>query len=84
MKLAEAIEQGLRRNKKYDCAVQTLINSIDEDDARALQTALGQLSDRSANFSVSWLHRTLIEQGYKIGASTLSRHINGGCACESQ
>lgn len=84
MGLAEAIHQGLRHNTKYKCAVQGLIEELDPEDGEALRLALEKLSDGSATFSMAWLHRLLLEQGHKIGASTMSRHINGACACESK
>lgn len=44
-----------------------------------------QRSGRSiaAKKTIMWLADVLAKSGYPVGRSSLSRHINGQCSCES-
>lgn len=83
MGLAELIKQGPPR-KKNKCVVGNLIDSLNEEDAKALVNALDQLQNGSAPFSAAWLQRVLVSEGHKVGPNSVTRHINEGCSCATK
>jgi hypothetical protein len=66
------------------CVVGSIIESLDKEDADALIDAIEQLSNGSAPFSTSWLHRILISEGHRLGNATLLRHVTKGCVCATK
>lgn len=56
------------------CTVCSLIDSLPEDEAKALSDALADPA-----FSNAGLSRVLKEEGYQVGGSTLGRHRRQEC-----
>ena len=83
MGLADLIKQG-PPPKKNRCAVGTIIDSLDPDDADALNDAIEKLASGTAHFSAAWLHRVLLSEGHKIAENTFSKHVNQRCTCATQ
>lgn len=83
MGIADLINQG-PKSRSNCCAVQALINGLDETDSTAVTSAIEKIRAQEPGFSSSWLHKILVSEGHKIGASTLMRHVSKGCSCESK
>lgn len=69
------------------CAVTRLLQSLEGDDKEALESAIKKIREDTASgrakvYSSSWLSGVLRKNGYSISASTINRHMKGGCGCE--
>lgn len=63
--------------KTKQCPVSRLMDTLPQNDAEALETALnGRLSIRE-------IHTALQQEGFRIARESLSHHRNGYCLCRS-
>lgn len=83
MGLAELIKQGPPR-KQNRCVLGTIIDSLESDDAKALNDAIEKLGSGTAHFSAAWLHRIIVSDGHKVSENSLSKHVNKRCSCATQ
>lgn len=79
MGLADIINQGPPR--KSGCQLGVFIEGLDKKDVEAIENAIEKIRTREVGYSIGWLHRVLLSEGKRIGASTIQRHVNGECAC---
>lgn len=90
MKLAEQLAAGPQPNQT-SCQMRTIYDQLDDTDREALRSSLIEIRNIPAhNRSVSqgtknivWLTDILKNLGFTIGRTSISRHINGRCSCES-
>jgi len=92
MKLAEQLNAGPQRAQTA-CQVRAVYAQLDEEDQKVLRDNMIEIRDvdpyqrsgRSiaAKKTIMWLADVLAKSGYPVGRSSLSRHINGQCSCES-
>lgn len=83
-----ALADELRKERFFPsaCAMRTILDSLDGDEKAALLEAIekcrsDERHSRTKVYSFEWLAKTLSDNGYPIGRTTVSRHINGGCGC---
>ena len=63
------------------CAVGALLGALPEVDADALRLALSvQKGDRS-RLSSPVISKILAEEGYDVGAQSITKHRSGACRC---
>lgn len=90
MKLADQLNAG-PQPKRTACVVRAIYEQLDDDDSKALKTALERIrqtdvSSRSAGteqFNLKWVFVTLHKAGFRFGYTSLRRHFDGMCSCES-
>jgi len=72
---------------KTSCGLTRLVNSLEGAERTSLENAITKIKEdrglgRAKVYSSSWLAGVLRKNGYNISASTITRHIKGGCNCE--
>ena len=81
MGIADQLKQGPPR--KYTiCALGAILSNMEEQDKEAVAGASEKIRDGVPGYSVQWLHRTLVQEGFKLGSETVRRHVQGSCCCE--
>lgn len=81
MAFAAALERVTfdpQRNRKHMCQVVLVREGLSDEDAAALTDALRDPRVRGVDIATA-----LREEGVTVGASSIQRHRNGRCLCES-
>ena len=66
----------LARNSRRSCLVNTILESLDDEDCEALTKAIENL-----NFSGAQISRILKNNDIVIAAATINKHRKKDCAC---
>lgn len=72
---------------KLPCKLGSLIATLPEDEAAALNQAIEQMRSSSSQgrnrvYSSVWLSKVLKKHGHSVAVSTVQRHVNKECNCE--
>lgn len=90
MRLAEQLNAG-PAHQPTPCQLRTTYAQLDEEDREVLRRNMIEIRDtdpygrngRGKSKTIVWLAEVLTKSGYPVGRSSISRHINGQCSCES-
>lgn len=90
MKLAEQLQAG-PQHRLTPCQVRSIYDQLDEEDQKVLRSNIVEIQNtdsyarngRNKTKTIVWLTDVLTKSGFPVGRSSLSRHINGQCSCES-
>lgn len=74
MSISKRLSNYEPARKGGSCRVCVLLRTLPKAESAALSDALGD-----ARFSNSGLARILTDEGFSVGASTVSRHRRGEC-----
>lgn len=62
-----------------------MIDGMQEADRLAVDRAIEKILKHDGyGYTISWLRNVMISEGFKVGLTTLSRHVGGECSCESK
>ena len=75
MTLAAALAAHKTSNKGPRCALCTVIDTLNKDDATAVKNAIND-----ATFTGAAISRALKSEGHKISGPVVMRHRKGECA----
>ncbi len=87
----EKLLSELRTPRNDHSSVKCKLSVVKADMPKEVQDAIDESIERIRNdkgqgksktYSVTWLHRVLMQSGYSVSVSTIQRHVNKGCACE--
>lgn len=90
MRLAEQLNAG-PQHQLTPCQLRSIFAQLDEEDKNVLRQNMIEIRDtdhygrngRGSAKTIVWLADVLTKSGFPVGRSSLSRHINGQCSCES-
>ena len=88
MALTERFASTVPRRRGQTCGMSPLRSALPNDAEREaldkaielVRSATGQPTV-STNYTCSWLHAVLIDEGFNIGLHTVRRHIFRRCMC---
>lgn len=72
---------------RQNCSFTRIKNNMSEEERSAVEKAENAIRQDTGNgrakaHSYKWLSDVLTKNGYPVSASTISRHMTGGCGCE--
>lgn len=91
MSLAKSLGIPDKPAPRARCPVAVLKESLDKIDRDALYDTMLKIQTADVisrkngqnPYTVAWLSTKLNENGYKLNAKALARHINRRCSCDS-
>jgi hypothetical protein len=81
MGIADAIQQG-PPPKHTICSFGVVLEGLEPVDKEAMEQASEKIRNSVSGYSIPWLHKVLLQEGFKVGAETMRRHVMGNCCCE--
>ena len=91
MSLAKSLGIPDKPAPRARCPIALLYETLSKEDRAALHDTMEKIQNADLMsrkngqnpYTVAWLSTKLNENGYKINAKSIGRHINQRCSCDS-